>query len=356
MQLQRQSNGQRITITTTLGTGGEARVCAVQHDQALVAKIYHRPTDIHGRKLAVMLANPPLEPDATRQYTLIVWPLDLLYTVDGSRRVVGHTSPQARPDALTWRSALDEARAALMTCSVNAQHRYGNHLRACPWCDRTAHLGGRDPFPSREAVQRREHLRPVRPTRTPPTRPARPVSASRTRRQPLHLVAWLGLVVLILLTAGGIVLWSQRQAIQVVEEAVPSGETWVNSLGVKFVLIPAGTFQMGSDARDAYNNEKPVHQVTLSKPFYLGIYEVTQGQWQAVMGTNPSHFQGDSNLPVENVSWDDVQEFLRRLNTRIGGATYRLPTAAEWEYAARVGTTTAYSFGDDTPVVEVCLV
>src|SRR5882672_2657377 len=90
MELQRQSNGQRITVTDTLvgGIGGEGRVCAVRQDQTLVAKLYHRPTDTHGRKLAAMLANPPSEPGTTPQHTLVVWPLDLLYTVDGSRRLV----------------------------------------------------------------------------------------------------------------------------------------------------------------------------------------------------------------------------------------------------------------------------
>jgi formylglycine-generating enzyme required for sulfatase activity len=95
-----------------------------------------------------------------------------------------------------------------------------------------------------------------------------------------------------------------------------------------------------------YDDEKPPHQVRISTPFYLGNYEVTQGQWQAVMGQNPSQFKGDALLPVENVSWKDVQEFLRRLNAREGGPKYRLPTEAEWEYAARAGTSTAYSFGD----------
>ena len=79
----------------------------------------------------------------------------------------------------------------------------------------------------------------------------------------------------------------------------------------------------------------------------MGVYEVTQGQWQAVMGNNPSKFTGDPSRPVETVSWDDVQEFIRRLNSREGGATYRLPTEAEWEYAARAGTTTRWSFGDE---------
>jgi len=116
---------------------------------------------------------------------------------------------------------------------------------------------------------------------------------------------------------------------------------------MEFVLIAAGAFQMGSDDREGdTRTEKPVHTVRLTQPFYLGTYEVTQGQWQAVMGANPSHFTGDPNRPVENVSWDDVQEFIRRLNAREGGVTYRLPTEAEWEYAARAGTTTLWSFGD----------
>ena len=101
---------------------------------------------------------------------------------------------------------------------------------------------------------------------------------------------------------------------------------------------------MGSNSDK--DSAKPPHQVRISKPFYLGQYEMTQGQWQAVMGNNPSSFKGDAMLPVENVSWEDVQEFLRRLNAREGGPKYRLPTEAEWEYAARAGMSTAYSFGD----------
>jgi formylglycine-generating enzyme required for sulfatase activity len=103
---------------------------------------------------------------------------------------------------------------------------------------------------------------------------------------------------------------------------------------------------MGSNNGD--DDEKPMHTVRISRPFYLGKYEVTQGQWEAIMGKNPSRFTGDPNRPVEQVSWEDVQEFLQRLNAREGGARYRLPTEAEWEYAVRAGSTTAYSFGDST--------
>jgi formylglycine-generating enzyme required for sulfatase activity len=119
----------------------------------------------------------------------------------------------------------------------------------------------------------------------------------------------------------------------------------VNSLGMTFALVPAGEFRMGST--DGYDDERPVHTVRLSQPFYLGIHAVTQGQWEAVMSNNPSRFTGDPNRPVEMVSWEDVQAFIGQLNAREGHALYRLPTEAEWEYAARAGSTTAYCFGDD---------
>jgi formylglycine-generating enzyme required for sulfatase activity len=121
-----------------------------------------------------------------------------------------------------------------------------------------------------------------------------------------------------------------------------------NSIGMKFVLIPAGEFEMGSppDEEGRYDDEGPVHHVKISKPFYLGIYPVTQMEWKAVMGNNPSYFKGD-NLPVGNVSWDDVQKFIKKLNEKDNTNKYRLPSEAEWEYAARAGTKTRYSFGDD---------
>ena len=125
-------------------------------------------------------------------------------------------------------------------------------------------------------------------------------------------------------------------------------KTHTNSIGMEFVLIAAGTFQMGcsSEAEDCAGDEKPRHEVTISKPYYLGKHEVTQAQWEAVMGSNPSKFKG-ANRPVENVTWLDAQAFIKKLNAKEGHGRYRLPTEAEWEYAARAGSTTAYGFGDD---------
>src|SRR5205085_11701074 len=114
--------------------------------------------------------------------------------------------------------------------------------------------------------------------------------------------------------------------------------------GVEFVWILAGSFMMGSENGDS--DEKPAHRVTISEGFYMGKYEVTQAQWQAVMGNNPSNFKGCDNCPVEQVSWDDAVSFIAKLNAQNDGYTYRLPTEAEWEYACRAGTTTAFAFGD----------
>jgi formylglycine-generating enzyme required for sulfatase activity len=112
------------------------------------------------------------------------------------------------------------------------------------------------------------------------------------------------------------------------------------------VLVPAGSFSMGSESHEYDKDEKPAHGVTLTKPFYLGKYEVTQEQWQAVMGSNPSNFKGEK-LPVEQVSWNDCQEFLKKLQGKFPGLKFSLPTESQWEYACRAGSKTEYGFGDD---------
>ena len=125
--------------------------------------------------------------------------------------------------------------------------------------------------------------------------------------------------------------------------------TLPGGVSLEMVRIGPGTFQMGSPPSEQGRNlnEGPVHEVTIRQGFYLGKYEVTQAQWEAVMGSNPSRFSGCGDCPVERVSWDDAQAFIRKLNEMEGENHYRLPSEAEWEYAARAGTTTRYSWGDD---------
>ncbi|MBN2181354.1 MAG: SUMF1/EgtB/PvdO family nonheme iron enzyme [Sedimentisphaerales bacterium] len=124
------------------------------------------------------------------------------------------------------------------------------------------------------------------------------------------------------------------------------GDTYTNSIGMKLVWIPPGDFLMGAPTgKGGLQNERPQHEVRISKGFWMGAYEVTQAQYESVMEKNPSFFKGD-NLPVEMVSWNDAMEFCRRLSQK-EGKIYRLPTEAEWEYACRANTTTQYSWGDE---------
>ena len=161
--------------------------------------------------------------------------------------------------------------------------------------------------------------------------------------------------------------WGQGKELKEIDDRFSNGEIeqgnrrwYVSKLGLTMLLIPAGTFEMGSPDSDpeADSNERPRHPVTLSA-FYLSEFEVTQGQYQRVMDNNPSSFSkaGDdadrvseedtSCFPVETVSWDKATEFCKRLSAE-EGKTYRLPTEAEWEYACRAGTTTQWSCGDES--------
>ena len=155
-----------------------------------------------------------------------------------------------------------------------------------------------------------------------------------------------------------------RPTVALAQDATSAGgQTFGNSIGLEFVPIPAGKFLMGSpdSDQDARAFEKPQHEVTISTPFYLGRFEVTQAQWEEVLGENP--YSRDRSNPYYNlpgmreritrpnhpatVSWNDAQEFIVALNRMEGDNRYRLPTEAEWEYAARAGTVSRYSFGDD---------
>lgn len=138
---------------------------------------------------------------------------------------------------------------------------------------------------------------------------------------------------------------------EIPEEPTPeTGEkSFTNTIGMKFVYIPSGTFQMGSpeDEPGRYSNEKQ-HSVMMTKGLFVQVTEVTQGQWEKLMGNNPSESKEcGENCPVNMVSWVDVQEFLKKLNAKEKTNKYRLPTEAEWEYAARAGANTMFCFGDN---------
>ncbi|MBN1436089.1 MAG: formylglycine-generating enzyme family protein [Sedimentisphaerales bacterium] len=137
-----------------------------------------------------------------------------------------------------------------------------------------------------------------------------------------------------------------------------AGESFVNSVGMELVYIPAGEFMMGSSIspsevssryggrENLYESEHPRHLVRITRPFYMSTTEVTQSQFESVMGSNPSCFADNPNYPVEQASWDQAVEFCRRLS-EAEGRCYHLPTEAQWEYACRAGTETVFYFGDD---------
>ena len=173
----------------------------------------------------------------------------------------------------------------------------------------------------------------------------------RTRGWLTVLAAGLAGVLLLL---GAIIYVVSQDGAMKVKPGGPAGKEITVDLGagvkLEMVLIPAGEFVMGSPEsdKDARDEEKPQHQVQIGKPFYMGRYLVTQEQWEAVMGNNPSAFKGPKN-PVEFVSWDDAHAFLDRLNAKIGGHgdKFILPTEAQWEYACRAGNKSKYFFGED---------
>lgn len=178
-----------------------------------------------------------------------------------------------------------------------------------------------------------------------------PISLAEASRQDLDVVSlvkknWWFPALFILIIAGFFImyrLWQKR-----LEKRLEAELVFTNSIGKKFVLIPAGTFMMGSPkAEPGRDSDEMQHRVTISKAFDMQTTQVTQKQWKTVMGNNPSRFfkYGD-NYPVEQVSWNDVQRFIKKLNRMDGGGKYRLPTEAEWEYACRAGSTGRFCFGD----------
>jgi formylglycine-generating enzyme required for sulfatase activity len=169
-------------------------------------------------------------------------------------------------------------------------------------------LQAQDAKPKLTPAPKPPAIQPTKPKTTPATTPKQTIPPSKTTASPTP--------------------------------AVPS------SISATMVYVPGGTFWMGCSPGDGecLEHESPRHKVTLS-PYYIGKYEVTQAEWRAVMGSNPSENSGCDACPVENVSWYDVQGFIKKLN-QLTGRRYRLPTEAEWEYAARGGTTTKFHTGN----------
>ena len=165
---------------------------------------------------------------------------------------------------------------------------------------------------------------------------------------PIYAIA--GVIVIVLLVSGWMIVGGEMPVKPMsVIDGKKVGETRSNQIGMEFSWIPSGSFEMGSPSSEEQrgSDEGPQRIVTIARGFWIGRYEVTQGQFEAVMGTNPSFFKNcGRDCPVELVSWHDAKEFISRLNARNDGFVYSLPSEAEWEYAARAGTTTAFAFGN----------
>ena len=203
------------------------------------------------------------------------------------------------------------------------EHTGKELLKACPWED-CADYG--------------KAILPMRANFCP--RCGRPLQGNTESKSKRRL--WIRRTMVLVCIAGvvlGIVAYlNYRQNTPIVYKGEMIETFNVKGVEFKMIKVEGGTFSMGATSEqgsDAYDSEKPVHSVTLSD-YYIGETEVTQELWEAVMGSNPSYCKGNNQRPVERVSWNDCQEFINKLN-RLTGKNFRLPTEAEWEYAARGG-------------------
>ncbi|MFN6236579.1 SUMF1/EgtB/PvdO family nonheme iron enzyme [Microcystis sp.] len=263
----------------------------------------------------------------------------------------GHKFPHRRPTAKEWCDTLEAARKEVIPCGKVDNHYYSRRYGKCYWCERFSDLN-LDIFASKSIAT-------VTSTQLPKVAPTPPPVSIQSSPSPIPPQRWSRRKVLItfgLFTVGTVAsnifaqLFRQNPTPPSPSPrplAPPFTENLPNGVTLEMVGLPAGQFLMGSPDSDpdARDNEKPQHQVKVNS-FAIGKYPVTQAQYQAVMGTNPSRFQNNPQNPVEDVSWNDAQAFCQKLS-QITGKTYRLPTEAEWEYACRAGTTTRFYFGDD---------
>ncbi|MGO9466259.1 MAG: formylglycine-generating enzyme family protein [Isosphaeraceae bacterium] len=186
-------------------------------------------------------------------------------------------------------------------------------------------------------------------------------------KQDGHIVASMGKAIGLFLNGDNAARGRAEEGVRKAPPVVTGGDAdvFVNSIDMKLMRIPSGSYLMGAlpEEADASKDERPQHRVRITRPFYLGVYEVTQHEYRQVMGHNPSKFQDSDQQPVEQVSWLDAVKFCNKLSERegrkpyyriegdvvsvTGGNGYRLPTEAEWEYACRAGSSTRYPFGDD---------
>ena len=242
------------------------------------------------------------------------------------RHAQGTPTPVSTPLSVT-----DDAPQMTAAFEQVRQYEQQSHTaakKAAAWQKFAAAFKEDNPYDAQDeerrsyAAQRIEALQIVEPTPTPPPPPPQQGGEQDTPSP------------------------SGRVGVGCWENATPGATCAEETTGMEFVYVPGDCFMMGSND---YDSEKPVHKVCLDG-FWMGKYEVTQTQWEAIMKNNPSNFKG-ADRPVEMVSWNDAQAFLKQLNVGATGRSpvqFRLPSEAEWEYAARAGTQTAYSFGDDS--------
>jgi len=283
--------------------------------------------------------------------------------------VEGHKVPEARPDGRRWQQALDEVEAELVPCAVNASHRYWVNGGGCPWCERAVLLGGRDPFPAMRQPVKPPPL-PQKPpplSQKPPPLPPQaavvPVGESKAAGAVRGLGGWwlspsvMGACQGMALAAALLGLFMVTSGVFRENRSATNHELPANPNPNGLVWIKPGTFTMGTAPEDKAHDEdeEPPTQVILSRGFWMGKCEVTQAEYEELMGQNPTEGRHGPELPVADVSWEEATNYCARLTERERQAgrlppsfIYRLPTEAEWEYGARAGTTTKYFFGDDS--------